>query len=342
MNEAPLADSPLTASWLLSLEILRQACAATGDRFESIDLAARFLARVTRGPNSFVASAGLSTVYPLNSHAAAELARDKAYCADVLSAAGIATIPGARFYTDAADAGRFANGQSPADALRYAEAQGYPLFAKLNRGAHGRLARRIEDANALIAYLQDARAHDHMILLQPVVDGPEARIFVLDGEARFAYRRTRMTLRGDGERTVGEILAAHLQDPRLASEPTALDAAASALAKLARRRRALGDIPAAGEPVLTADAANLAQGGALEALTFEPGAAVQAWVAKVAAASGLRIFGADVFYERLDDPSTFQVIELNGNPSLTGLWRAGHRDACLGIWRDVLDLTFGG
>jgi cyanophycin synthetase len=325
----------------LSLEILRQACEATGDRFESLDPASRFLARVTRGSNSFIASAGLSTVYPLNSHAAAELARDKAYCADVLSAAGVATIPGARFYTDATDADRFAKGQSPADALRYAEARGYPLFAKLNRGAHGRLARRIDDANTLIAYLQEARGFDHMILLQPVIEAPEARIFVLNGRARFAYRRARLTLRGDGKRTISEILAAHLQDHRLAAEPTALEAAASALAKLAKQRRALGDVPAAEEPILTADAANLAQGGALEELDLAPGPAVQAWVARVAAATGLRIFGADLFYERLDDPSTFKVIELNGNPSLTGLWRAGRRDACLAIWRDVLDLEFG-
>lgn len=337
-----MTEGPLTEPWLLSLEILRQACEATGDRFESLDPTSRFLARVSRGPKSFIASAGLSTVYPLNSHAAAELARDKAYCADVLAAAGIATIPGARFYTDATDAGRFAKGQSPADALRYAEAQGYPLFAKLNRGAHGRLARRIDDANALIAYLHDARAYDHMILLQAVIDGPEARIFVLDGKARFTYRRARMTLRGDGRRTIAEILAGHLQDPRLAAEPTALEAAAAALGKLARSRRALGDIPAEGEPVLVADAANLAQGGTLEDLTFDPGPSVQEWVAKVAAASGLRVFGADVFYGRLDDPETFQAIELNGNPSLSGLWRAGHREAALTIWREVLDLAFGG
>jgi D-alanine-D-alanine ligase-like ATP-grasp enzyme len=338
--------APLTASWLLSLEILRQACEVTGDRFDSIDPASRFLARVSRGDESFVASAGLSTVYPLNTHAAAELARDKAFAADVLTAAGIAAVPGARFYVDAADARRYApnaesSGQSPADALAYAEGYGYPLFAKLNRGAHGRLARRIDDPEALIAFLREARAFDHMILLQPVIEAPEARIFVLEGRARFLYRRTRMTLRGDGERTIGEILADHLKDPRLASEPTALDAAAAALARFARERHALGDVPAAGETVLVADAANLAQGGALAALNLAPPDAVHAWAAEVAAASGLRIFGADVFFERLDDPSTFQVIELNANPSLSGLWRAGERDAALAIWRDVLDLHFG-
>jgi glutathione synthase/RimK-type ligase-like ATP-grasp enzyme len=340
MTAGAQEDAPLTESWLLSLEILRQACRETGDAFEILDPASRFLARVTRAGRSFVASAGLSTIYPLNSHAAAELARDKAYCVDVLASAGLAVVPGARFYADAADASRFSQGQSPADALAWAEWRGYPFFAKLNRGAHGKLARRIGSANALLAYLAEARAFDHMVLLQPIVEAPEARVFIVEGRARFVYRRTPMTLRGDGQRSIGALLASHLADPRLAAEPTALEAAATALARLAKDRRALGDIPGPSEPVLVAEAANLAQGGRLEALDLDPGPELQAWARRVAEASGLRIFGADVFYERLEDPSSFQVIELNGNPSLAGLWRAGHRDVCLAIWRDVLDAQF--
>jgi cyanophycin synthetase len=328
------------ATWPPSLEVLREACAATGDRIESIDPGTNFLAKVTRGERSYVADAGLGTVYPLNAHFAAELARDKAHTADVLNAAGVPAIEGARFYTQAADAGRYAEGRTPADAVAHAEAQGYPLFAKLNRGAHGRLARRIGTPNELIAYLREARAFDHMILLQPLVTAPEARVFVLDGRARFLYRRERLTLVGDGRRTIAEILADHLRDPRLADEPTGLDAAAATLARLSRDRRALGDVPGLGEPVYAADAANLARGGRLADLDLAPSQAVHAWASRAARASGLRIFGADVFFERLDDPASYRVIELNANPSLTGLWRAGERVAALAIWKDVLEGYF--
>jgi hypothetical protein len=332
----------MTDKLQLSLEILREACAATGDAFEPIDPGAHFLARVSRGDRFFFADAGLGTVYPLNAHFAAELARDKAYTADALKAAGLKAIDGARFHTDRADAGRYGTGHAPADALKHAEAHGYPLFAKLNRGAHGRLALRIDDADGLIAYLHEARALDHMILLQPLIEAPEARVFVLDGRARFLYRRERLTLVGDGRRTIAEILSVHLKAPRLAEEPTGLEAAAEILAKLARSRRALGDVPRGGEVIVVADAANLAQGGRMADLDLAPGAAVQDWAARVAAASGLRIFGADVFVERLDDPATWRVIELNANPSLSGLWRASERDAVLAIWRDVLSLYFSG
>jgi cyanophycin synthetase len=325
----------------LSLEILRQACAATGDVFEIADAASLFLARVSRGDRFFYADAGLGTVFPLNAHFAAELARDKAYTADVLAAAGIAVIESARFYADAADGGRYAEGRTPADAVRYAEERGYPLFAKLNRGAHGRLARRIDDADGLIAYMREARALEPIFLLQPLIEAPEARLFVLDGRVRFAYRRERARLVGDGVRTIAEIVAAHMGDPRLAADPTGLDAVADVFDGLARARRALGDVPAAGETIYAADAANLAQGGTMAELDLAPPEALHIWAARVAAATGLRIFGADVFFERMDDPSTYRVIELNGNPSLSGLWRAGRRDAALAIWRDVLDLYFG-
>jgi glutathione synthase/RimK-type ligase-like ATP-grasp enzyme len=325
----------------LSLDILRQACALSGDRFEIVDSASSFLARVSRGEHFFFADAGLGTVYPLNSHFAAELARDKAYTADVLKAAGVAGIEGARFYADAADGGRYAKDLGPAAALRYAEALGYPLFAKLNRGAHGRLARRIEDADALIAYMREARAVEHMFLLQPLIEQPEARLYILDGRVRFLYRRDRARLTGDGARTIAELIAAHAADPRLAADPTGLDAVADLTKALSRARRALGDVPAKGEAIYAADAANLAQGGHLEALDLAPSEAVQVWAQKVAHASGLRILGADVFFERLDDPSTYRAIELNANPSLSGLWRAGGRDPVIGIWRDVLDRYFG-
>lgn len=324
----------------LSLEILRQACLVTGDRFEITDQESAFMARVTRRQRSFLANAGFSTVYPLNTHAAAELAGDKAYTADVLRNAAIRVLGGQSFFTDATDAARYGTGRSPADALRFAEKLGYPVFAKLNGGAHGRLARRIADADALITYLREAREVEHLILIQPIIEQPEARVFVLNGRARFLYRRERLALVGDGQRTVGEIAGEYLRDPRIAQEPTGLHGAAQTLAKLARGRRALGDVPRAGEVVVAADAANLALGGQMLELNLAPSDAVHAWAAKVAAASHLSIFGADVFYERLDDPATWQVIELNANPSLSGLWRDGQRDAAIAIWRDVMDLYF--
>lgn len=328
----------------LSLEILRQACAATGDAFETADPDTNYMARVRRGGRFFFAGASLAPAFPLNAHFAAALADDKVHMAAALEAAGVAVVPSRTFFADPADAARYGAddraGRSPADALAYAEAAGYPLFAKLNRGTHGRLALRLSDANDLIAYMREARALDRLFHLQPVVDAPEARIFALDGRARFLYRREKLALVGDGKRTLGAILGDYLNDARFRAEPSALATTAETVLRLARAKRALGDAPAKGEVVFAADAANLSQGGALRDLALDAPDTVHAWAAKVGDATGLRVFGADVFCDRLDDPASYRVIEVNANPSLTGLWRAGEEAACLAIWTDVLDLYF--
>ncbi|MGD2133824.1 MAG: hypothetical protein PVI23_13600 [Maricaulaceae bacterium] len=324
----------------LTLEILKRACARTGDRFELFDETSAFLAKVTRADKAFYAGAALNPAYPLNTHFSTELARDKAYMADVLRRAGIATVEGGVFFTSEVNAARHDPERSPAAALAYARAQGYPVFAKLNRSSHGRLARIVAAEDGLIAYLREARDHDHLIHVQPVIDLPEARVFVVDGEARFLYRREKWRLIGDGRRSIAALLGDFIADPRLQDAPAALTAVGEAIEQLSLGERALGDVPADGEPLFAADASNLAQGGTLRDLDLSPGPAVDAWSAKLAEASGLKIFGADVFFERLDDPASYQVIEINANPSLTGLWRAGEEEACLQIWSDVLDLYF--
>ena len=73
-----------------------------------------------------------------------------------------------------------------------------PVFCKPNQGSHGDHAEAIGDKAGFRDYLARVRERYDTILLQPVIDGDEYRIFCLDGEALFATRKGEFAITGDG------------------------------------------------------------------------------------------------------------------------------------------------
>ena len=114
MSETPKDKAPRDAApWPLSLAILREACALTGDRCESADPETNYLARVSCGDRFFFSVSGFGPAYPLNPSFATAIADDKLQMAGVLGAAGLAGVPTRAFFADAADAGRYGSGRAP-------------------------------------------------------------------------------------------------------------------------------------------------------------------------------------------------------------------------------------
>ena len=95
------------------------------------------------------------------------------------------------------------------DALAYFRKLGASAFVKPLTGSRGDFAQRIHGEAALMRYLDEVAKYYDAVLIQPIVEGIEYRIFLLDDDALYCARKYPPFVRGDGVRTLRELFAAH-------------------------------------------------------------------------------------------------------------------------------------
>ncbi|WP_029006808.1 hypothetical protein [Azospirillum halopraeferens] len=325
-----------------TLSFLTEVCARRGWRLSVLDEHSGYLAAVSDGRAEFLTGAGAVCAYPLNGATAATIANDKAHTALLARRAGLRVPRGEHFFVTPRYRGVRGPGREIHDAVRYAADLGFPVFVKPNAGSRGAFADVAYDANDLIHQCAAMAAQHPVALVQEVVAGPEYRILVLDGDVPFLYRRTGSVLTGDGRSTVAQLLAAvnrRLEEDGL--PPIALDGPFLTRA-LATAGLAADGVPETGRTVEYAARRNVSGGGGVGEFRDAVPPAVTDYARRAAAAVGLRLCGIDVIAANGLDPDGFTLLEINANPGLGGVARAGHRAAVLDLWERIADTWFAG
>ncbi len=261
----------------------------------------------------------------LNSGAAVDVARDKAYTKLFLERMNIATPRGEAFlfpwWRDQIGAARRpARIRTTADALAYAQSTlSYPLYAKQVDGSKGKgvmlceCTTDIENAIAVLAAL-----HARLLLLEEAVHLPDYRLVLLHGELISAYRRRPLTLLADGKHTVRRLLALRQAEFAAAGRDTQIDSDDPRIARaLERRGLTLTSIPQSGEKVQAHDISNLSVGGTAEDVTARVARRWRALGREIAAGFNLAFCGIDLFCGDIGDPDAdYRVLEINAAPGL--------------------------
>ena len=269
-----------------NLEILRHVCEKFGYEFMLIDEFSGCLAEVSDGKSSFLAGSIKLTPFPLNLATPNRVCGDKAFTKVLLQKKGFSVARGDYFFVRDDLAELRPSGKEFDDAVEFANRFGYPVFVKPNARALGILCEVVEDEASLKSHLVDiAESGSHIAIIEEVLKGDEYRIFVLDSEVEFCYRRN----------------------------------------------------PLEGKKV-----ANIAQGGSIQDYTEEVSPGVKDWIEKLSDAFGLRVFGVDFFASDIENPDTFTILEMNGNPSLGGIWELGKKEKVYEIWGKIFTEYFGG
>jgi len=301
------------------------AASACGYEFRSLDGDDGYLFEVRDGARRAFFAAGAGTPYALNDARAASLARDKAFCAEVLSAAGVPVLPHRMFFVTERWADMRGPGRELADARRYAETAEYPLFCKPIAASNGLYAEVIASAADLDEYVTRVAREHFAILAQPFVKATEYRVFMLEGRPLFSYRKAAAEVVGDGKSTLATLIAAL---PRHDNAPAPKPRARAADGRLLGASDVLG----LGESAQFEGPANRAAGGGGSAL-IDGAPPVLARVATAAAAAlDLRLAGVDIF-DLSGDGTHCAVIEVNSNPMIATLEDHGRWDLIETIWR---------
>jgi glutathione synthase/RimK-type ligase-like ATP-grasp enzyme len=296
-----------------------------GFAFRSLDGEDGYLFEVIDGARRAVFAAGAGSPYAMNDVRAASIARDKAFCAETLRQGGVPVLPGRMFFVTARWRDMRGPGREPEDALAFAQTAAFPLFCKPLAASNGVHAEVIESADAFADYVERVGREHFAILVQPYVQAPEYRVFVLDGRALFSYRKSLPSVTGDGVRTVHDLIAA-----------AADGASAFPRARFARdrhgRRVASSDVVEAGVRMTLEGPANRAAGGGAADLRDGADAPLAELAINAAQVVGLKLAAVDMF-DMSGDGRALAVIEVNSNPMIATLEEAERWDLIGEIWR---------
>ena len=314
---------------------VKRACAALGLRFTDLD-GGGYLYAISDGEHEIVSGSGPICAYPLNSASAYGVSRDKHHTNAVLARAGLATIPEEIFFLDERRVKLREAGHERADALSTFARLAHPVFCKPNQGSHGDFAEIVSDEAAFRDYLDRVARRYDTILLQPVLDGDEFRIFFLDGETVFATRKREFTLAGDGTKTLRELVRAH-NAPLIDIGISPLEEEAVLASIAAHHNLSPDHVPVRGEKLILPGRRNLAAGNDVVDFTTDVPRALSTLALRAADAIGLRVAGVDVFdVSPARDLSDLVIIEVNGNPGIQSLEAVGRDDLIDHIWQSVL------
>ena len=291
--------------------------------------------------------------FDINGMGAAQITKDKDYCAKFLSEAGLNTPSGRIIFAPRAmeafalknpALGRQLAAQS--DALKVAAEIGFPLFVKPNEGAEGRGVQLVHTNDELLAHLKLLyQAHDRVLLQKPV-SGDDHRVIVLDGDVVAAYRRKPLGVTGNGTDTITQLLLKRRDDMALMGRPSDIRPDDPRIMQHLRGQGLdIQDVIEDGVSVRLLANANLSSGGDVADVTDTIDADYKRVSIQAAAAVGLRFAGVDILcHEIARFDGEYAVLEVNAAPGLSNYGATGERErqTVISIYRKLLmTMEFG-
>jgi hypothetical protein len=298
------------------------ACAEFGLDFRDLDGGSGLLfSAASRGRKQHF-GAGRCSWYPQNSATASSLASDKHFASMILRDAGVPALGGEYFFLHDRHRAHRPAGHERSDAFACFKTLAEEAFVKPLAGSRGDFAQAVHGAAALDRYLDDVVQYYDAILMQPIVEGIEYRVFLLDDDVLYCARKYPPSVTGDGVRTLRDLLAVHNDGLRARGlSPASLSDDPSFEA-----------IPPKGERHEIPGRMNLSAGGTM-VLADAPSEQVVKLARQAARAIGLRVAAIDMFVDIGGRPGAIEIIEVNCNPSIRLLEDSGRGDLILKIWR---------
>ena len=230
-----------------------------------------------------------ATVTSQTRHIAVEIASDKEETNRLLGDLGL-PVPRQKLVT------------SEDDAVRAADAIGYPVVVKPFNANHGRgVSIRMGDAAHVRAAFHEARAHSRSVVVESFIGGQDHRMLVVDGELIAVSKRVPGHVVGDGVLTIAQLVEEVNADPRrgIGHEKvlTRLEFDAQAERLLAQRGYDRSSVPPTGEIVYLRSTGNLSTGGTAVDVTDVVHPDNREMASRAARAIGLDVCGVDFLTE---------------------------------------------
>lgn len=202
-------------------------------------------------------------------------------------------------------------------ALRYFESCKWPVVTKPLNKSHGTgVTTAIDSREQFLSAWDYARRFSRTVIVERYLRGYDLRVVVIGGRAVSAYARLPASVIGDGESTILELV--ERKNQQRVKNPSAGISPIRRFDFLDRNGRSVDDVPKAGEYVQLASVANISAGGdAVQIIDYLDSGVLEIALKAAACFPGLAQVGVDLIVDESQDVVTAEVIEINGNPSVS-------------------------
>lgn len=263
-----------------------------------------------------------------NIGSAESLAKDKGYTKFVLRELGINCPDGEEFLLpwwatmlrESVKHGSAEHIQDTSSATDYIEqSQEYPVFVKPANGSQGNGVHKVYDPIELQAVFDEFESEQIKVaMVERAIDMPDYRLLVHNGELVTAYERQHLSVTGDGQQTIAELLQAVDTHFKSLNREIFLERQIPHIERhIGRTGLVLGDILDPDQTVKVLAVSNLSAGGTPRGVseTIHPH-----WIelaTTIASKFGLKVCGIDLACEDITSAdSDYSIIEVNGSPGV--------------------------
>ncbi|WP_237060142.1 acylphosphatase [Microbulbifer sediminum] len=202
-------------------------------------------------------------------------------------------------------------------ALRYFESCNWPVVIKPVNKSHGTgVTTGVGSRDHFMDAWDYASRFSSRVIVEKHLSGYDLRVIVVGGVVVSAYARLPASVIGDGKSTIRELVDS--KNRQRMKNPSASISLIRRFDFLEQSGRSLGEVPGAGEYVQLASVANISAGGdAVQIIEFLGGSVLDTALKAAACFPGLAQVGVDLIVDESKEQVTAEVIEINGNPSVS-------------------------
>lgn len=318
----------------LILSILDEACSSSEYSFDNLDKDSNMIFSVSNGKKTFFSS--VSGTYPLNPSSNTKLVKDKAWTSMFLHSKGYKVPKGDYFFTIPNYLGFDTSGKEIEEALVFADSLGYPVFVKPNSCSQGLFAEIDYSSQEIQNHFNQISDVDHIAIVQEKMTGLEYRIFVSNGEPQFAYSKSACKVIGNGKQDILSLIDTLNQS--IIKPNNKINPSSSYLEQhLVEKGLSLDSFLEMGDELRVSPKGNISAGGEIIDYTENLSNLTIDWAKKLVNFLGLGVAGIDIFVQdSIHKPDGFTIIEVNSNPSLSGIYKLGKKEKVMDIWKNIL------
>ncbi len=324
------------------IKYIKTVCKRKNYKFVLYDKHSGYLASVQKNKKKIFLGTGFICSYPINTATAFTISVDKSHTYNILRSSGFNVPTGDYFFLSEKYSLIRGKGKNISDAIKYAKKIGFPVFVKPNDGSRGELAQIIFNTNELIYHLLKISKKHNIGIIQEVISGNEFRIFVIDGKPIFSYMRIKPYLIGDGLFSIRKQLLI-INKERIGKGLEKISENNGILLKsLEEKSLCLDDILEIGDKLEYTSSANISGGGEIGKISTKFTDQLNLFCKSLFNITGLRVFAVDLFSNKFitENFENYKIIEINGNPSLSGLEVIGKEELIYNIWDEILEKSF--